>query len=58
MAIEKMESMCECFTKHLSVGTAGMKDDNETKEDKLKRVKVSVSLEFILTAARSCRSFR
>ena len=33
MAIENGELMHECFPKHLRMGTARMKEDNETDED-------------------------
>ena len=40
-AKEKVELMHEYFFKHLSIGTARLKEDNETdEEDKQKRVKI------------------
>ena len=40
IAIEKVELMQECFYKHLRMGTARMKEDKETEQDKQKRVKI------------------
>ena len=37
MAIENGELMQECFPKHLSMGTARFKSDNETEEESKKR---------------------
>ena len=41
MAIENVELMHECFPKHFRMGTARIKEHNETDEDgKQKRVKM------------------
>ena len=37
MAIENGELMHECFPKHLRMGTARLKQDNETEEESRKR---------------------
>ena len=43
MAIEKVELMHKCFTKHLLMGTSRMKQDKETEEVKRKRVRIERS---------------
>ena len=49
MAIGNGELIKECFPKHSRMGTARMKDDNETDEDCKKR---GVSIEIVKQARK------